>query len=978
MLEVRLLGGFEVRTGGKTISLPSRPAQSLFAYLVFHAGTAFRREMLAGQLWPDTMEATARDYLRHALWRIRRALQEASVSAYLKADDLAISFDPSRAYWLDAAALTALSAKSSAREITQAIDAYAGELLPGFYDEWVLLERERLRSVYEQEAARLLDILQEKSQWPDVLHYAEKWIALGQRPEAAFRALMSAYVAQGDIAKAAAAYRRCVKSLAELGVEPSEQTRRLHEEIKAGKRPAQVPAAREPLTISDRSASNLPVPLTSFIGREKDIAEIVRLLKSQRLVTLMGPGGVGKTRLAIAAARQMIGQFKDGVYWIDYIGLSESSLVPQAVLQAAGVPEISNQPASETLVQHFADRRSLLVLDNCEHLIAACSQLAAYLLAQCKNLRILATSREALDILGETTWTVPSLSLPAPADHSDTRLLAKSESIRLFTERVASSKPHFELSDANAGAIVQICTRLGGIPLAIELAAARTRMMSAEEIAERLDHAFDLLTGGNRGALPRHRTLRAAIDWSYELLSEPERVLFRRLAIFADGFTLEAVEAVTSDDIIPRPQVVSLLGQLVSKSLVSMLTGAEATETRYRMLETIRQYAHERLEAAGEFRMLKERHLAFSAEFARRAERGIYSAEQAIWFQRLDMEADNLRTALDWSSVKDQQDPASLLSVRRDQFTVICAPVMYWERAYRREIAQVAKRLLDLDRGGKRTIERARALYATGFLWWSLYDFSLARTCLEESISIAERLGDTPTLAWALGYLGWTLSSLGEYDQAQGLLERAVALARSLGEAGDQAAVSSMSVLGDIPYWSGDLAQARKLYEEAIAFTRELHNINTMTFPLRRLGYVALRQADPDEAASLFAESLRYNQQLKHVPGMTACIAGFAAARLVKHEYQAAALLSGCVEVLLERFGAPFFMADKVEFERTVTLLKEQMQPARFHEAWMAGRAMQLDQAISFALNGSQAQGPITPRRRAPRQHTRSTRSKHA
>ena len=978
MLEVRLLGSFHIQCGKKTVEITSRPAQSLFAYLILNAGTAFRREKLAGQLWPDSTEESARDYLRHALWRIRRALADASAASYLKANDLTIEFDASKPYWLDAAALVALDGKSSPGQVAKAIDAYAGELLPGFYEEWVVLERNHLQSAYEQQVARLLEMLQAQGQWAAVLQRAEKWIALGQRPEAAHRYLMSAHAAQGDMAKAAGAYERCVASLAELGVEPSEQTRHQYEEIKAGRTNPSSPKHQSVPTIAEKTKTNLPALLTSFIGREKELGEIVRLLRTQRLLTLVGPGGVGKTRLAIESGKRVLSKFNDGVFWVELIGLNDPALVPQAVVQAAKIPESAGRSGMDALKDYFGGRQSLIVLDNCEHLIMGCSQMASQLLSACPGIRILATSREALDVLGEAAWTVPSLTLPSSTDAVSAKSLSTTESVRLFLERVSSPHSRFELTDENAAAIAKICTRLSGIPLAIELAAARVKMMSVDEIARRLEDSLNLLNGGNRGALPRHQTLRATIDWSYELLSEQERVLFRRLAIFADGFTLEAVETVAPDEILPQARVTDLLGLLVSKSLVSVVAGSGASETRYRMLETIRQYAHERLGAAAEFRVLKKRHLAFFAAFAKRAERGIYSAEQARWFQQLDTEADNLRTALDWSSVRDQQNAASLLAVRKDQFTIICSLVMYWERAYRREIAQAAGKLLDEDRGSAITVERARALYAAGFLWWSLYDFSLARSCLEESIAISENLSDPLTLAWGLGYLGWTLSSLGEYGEARGFLERAVKLAQSLGNAGDQAAVSAMSFLGDIPYWSGDLAEARRLYSEAIAFTRELHNINTMTFPLRRLGYVALRQGNPEEAAGLFSASLQNNQQLKHVPGMTACIAGFAAMELAGRRYQSAALLCGCVEVLLERFGAPFFMADKVEFERTVASLKEQMRLSQFHKAWMAGRIMQLDQAIDFALKRRQKDRRRQPGPKAATEHTRNTRSKHA
>ena len=370
------------------------------------------------------------------------------------------------------------------------LSAYQGELLPGFYDEWVVLEREHLKAIYEQEMDRLLGMLEQAGQWLQVLEWAEKWIAFGQKPEPAYRGLMLAHAANGDMSKVAASYERCVKTLREFGVEPSEQTKSLYEDLKTGKQvPASAKPARRP-AIRATAVSNVPVPLTSFIGREQEVRQVAGLLSHDRLITLMGSGGVGKTRLAMETARGLLGRFPDGVWWVELVGIHDPALVPEALAQVAGVHEVAGEPMQVSLTQQIGSSRALIVLDNCEHLISACAQLSEALLGECKRLRILTTSREALDILGETTWMVPSLSLPDDVGADSTAALAKAESVRLFVERVASAQSGFKLGEDNAGAVSQICRRLSGIPLAIELAAARSRMMSIEEISKRLNRVL--------------------------------------------------------------------------------------------------------------------------------------------------------------------------------------------------------------------------------------------------------------------------------------------------------------------------------------------------------------------------------------------------------------------------------------------------------------------------------------------------------
>src|SRR6266498_1162287 len=545
MLEVHLLGKFEVKYNNELFNISSRPAQSLFAYLILNAGTAHRREKLAGLLWLDSLEETARDNLRHALWRIRKVLPPKPKIEYLLADDLSIAFNASSDYWLDAAELEKLSENTSADEMMAVLSEYQGELLPGFYDEWVVLEREHVYSILEHHMARLMSLLQDEKRWLDILDWGERWIKLGQKPEPAYRALMTAHAAKGDMSKVAATYERCVKALKELVIEPSEQTRALYQRLKSGKENFEtgttVPVKEKR---KESPKTNLPVPITSFIGREKEVEEIIKLLGKNRLVTLTGAGGMGKTRLAIQASNKLVGKFRDGVWWIELVGLNDASLVPQAVAKAVDVREVPNQPLIETLAENLGSKQILLVMDNCEHLISACAQLADRLLSECKNLEMLATSREALDILGETVWHAPSLSLPDMQEGVGIKSLSKYESVRLFAERAEVLQPQFQLTEQNVQAVVQICRRLSGMPLAIELAAARIKLMTADEIASRLNDRFSLLTSGNRTALPRQQTLRAAIDWSHDLLTEPEQILFRRLSIFAGGFRLNAAESV--------------------------------------------------------------------------------------------------------------------------------------------------------------------------------------------------------------------------------------------------------------------------------------------------------------------------------------------------------------------------------------------------------------------------------------------------
>ena len=407
-----------------------------------------------------------------------------------------------------------------------------------------------------------------------------------------------------------------------------------------------------PLKSLDTLRHNLPVQLTSFIGREREIEEVKKLLSSSRLVTLTGSGGCGKTRLSLQAAAELIEEYPEGLWLVELASLTDPGLVPQTLASVLGMREVPGRPLLETLSDYLKARNLLLVLDNCEHLVEACAELASSLLGACPNLKILATSREGLGVAGETTWNVPSLSMPEPQRLPPMESLSQYEAVRLFIERAESVQPGFEVTDQNAPAVAQICHRLDGIPLAIELAAARVRVLSVEQINARLEDRFRLLTGGSRIAMPRQRTLRGAVEWSYELLSEPEHLLFNRLSVFTGGFILEAVETVCAGEGVGADEVLDLLSLLVDKSLVMVGEGVEG-EVRYRLLETLRQYGRERLAAIGEADETLRRHAAFFFALAEEAgqvqsQTIALGPQEAAWLDRLEQEHDNLRAALGW------------------------------------------------------------------------------------------------------------------------------------------------------------------------------------------------------------------------------------------------------------------------------------------------------------------------------------------
>jgi predicted ATPase/class 3 adenylate cyclase len=607
---------------------------------------------------------------------------------------------------------------------------------------------------------------------------------------------------------------------------------------------ADLPSDFPPLQSLNDIPSNLPVQLTSFIGREKEIEEIRQAISKHRLVTLTGSGGTGKTRLSLQVAAEILNRFKDGVWFVELAPITDPARVPNTVASILGIREEPSRPLMTTLMDWFSGRDLLILLDNCEHLLDACARFTDSVLRGSRETHILASSREALGIAGEIAYRVPSLPTPSPDQHVEIERLEEYESVQLFIERATQTLPTFQVTSTTSPAVAQICHRLDGIPLAIELAAARVKVLSVEQIAQRLDDRFRLLTGGSRTAMPRQQTLRAMIDWSYQLLSDPERLLFRRLAVFVGGWTLEAAETVCIGEGIEAFDVLDLLTHLVDKSLVIVETSGK--ESRYRRLETIRQYAREKLFETDEAAQIRDRHLIYFRTLAEEAEFEIVNANQLVWLNRLDAEFDNVRAALEWSQ-QDRVEDGLRLGGAIWRFCL--------RYGYANELVDKLNRLLQHPQGAERTGVRAKTLYALSILAMWQGDSVRVRLLAEESYAIYRELGNQNGEAAGLFALGLG-ASRGDLKALSFLLQ-SLALYRSLGRKAE-----ICEVLIVISRVSRDSAQRQAWLEEALALARERGDAITMAGALDNLGVLATDIGNFSQARSWLEESLALQQPL--------------------------------------------------------------------------------------------------------------------
>ncbi len=741
------------------------------------------------------------------------------------------------------------------------------------------------------------------------------------------------------------------------------------------------------------AANSLPVQLTSFIGREKELADVSQLLGTSRLVTLTGAGGCGKTRLALQVAHRVSDSFADGVWLVDLVMLREPSLVPQFVAQALGIHEAANQTLLESLLHFVRPRHMLLLLDNCEHLTAACASLAHALLAQSPHLHILATSRELLGVPGEASYYVSPLALPpgfrAGSHHGSENAppvdtLMAYDAIRLFVERAQTTVPAFRLTPENAAAVVDICGRLDGIPLAIELASARVRVISPQQISARLTDRFSLLVSGQRtgGQMPHHHTLRAAIDWSYALLTPTEQRLLRHLAVFVAGFSLDMVEAICADEALAPPQVLNLLSSLVDKSLVVAETVAGA-QARYRLLETIREYALEKLQEAGETSQLHNRHLDLFVARAEETAPRLTGPHQQRWFNWLETEHDNMRAALAWALEYGRIEAGLRLAIALYQFWSVRN---YWQEGlnwFERLLSRADERIsLDVHvyactyaaflaewRGssqlavkyGRRGVELGEAAgeanqpllgFALGGLGSALRiagDYEAMYAVQNQFIELFRALGDRYSYELGMGVLvqGQAALWFGKLDLAHTLLNEALKLAR---ESDDPYRVAmTLNFLGDLARIERNFDLARTHYEKSAEVLRNLEAERDLAGTLQNLGHACLHLGDSERAYVLFQQSITIQQAQHNRDGMAECLIGFAALA-VAHGLPAAAtrLLAAMIAAGWDP-NAREWPATRMEYEQTLALARAQLTTAVFQTEQTAGHALSLAQAVALA-----------------------------
>ena len=596
--------------------------------------------------------------------------------------------------------------------------------------------------------------------------------------------------------------------------------------------------------------NNLPVQLTSFIGRENEVSEAKRLFFACRLVTLTGPGGVGKTRLALRIATELLEQYPDGVWWVELAPLSEPSLVPQAVATALHVPEQPGRPLMESLLEYLNPKTVLLVLDNLEHLIHAGATLVETLLRRCLNLRILVTSRERVAIAGETLLQIPSLSLPDVRRLPALDRLTEYEAVRLFVDRAEAILPKFKLAAQNAPAVAGICSRLDGLPLAIELAAARVNVLSVQQILSRLDDRLHMLSAASRATVTRHQSLQAAIDWSYDLLCEKERILLRRVSVFAGGWTLEAAEQVCAERGIQSDEVLGLLAQLVQKSLVA--AESLTTEARFQLLETLRQYCWERLADAEEAVFFRSRHQAWCLGLAEQAEQQLHGADQGLWLERLETEHDNLRAALQWG----QEDVAGREAALR------LASALWWFLLVRGHLSEGRQALERTLANGSTAGDpiRSDALWRAGRLALAQDDFDRAATLTEEGLALSRRSGHVRATASALNVLGEVAIENGDQERATALFEESLATFRRIGDSWGAAQV--LKDIGTLARRQGDYARALRLLEESLGLFRRMSDKSGSATALSALSLLEMFQGKYARAVELLEERLAISREL--------------------------------------------------------------------------------------------------------------------
>ena len=998
-LSLSLLEPFRATLDGKPVAgFESNNVRALLAYLAIESDHPHTREALAGLLWPDQSDQVARSNLRQALANLRQAIgDEAAHPPFLHITRESIQFNVEAEHWLDVTAFTALLATSEkhlhrraetckhcAQWLQQAVELYCGNFLEYFFvsdsaafEEWALVKREGLRRLALNALYHLADFHERRGAYEQAHRYAARQLELDPWREEAHQQAMRALASSGQRTAALAQYETCRRVLdEELGAEPTDETQALYEQIKNV-------GTLELSNISTFQLSNLPIQTTSFIGRETELIEIAELLASPscQLVTLTGPGGIGKTRLALQAAVEQIGSFADGVYFIPLAALNSVEFLAPTIAEAMNFTFSSQGDPKEQLANHLRHKEILLVLDNFEHLLPTSPFFSSFndagdgsegirllvnILIQAPGVVLLVTSRERLNLQAEWVFDLQGLSFPKG---EKTEEIEQYSAVQLFVERARQVQRQFALTGREASGVVRICQLVEGMPLAVEIAAAAVHTRSCTAIASEIERGVQALATTLRDVSEQHRSMWAVFEHSWRLLSQEEQQVFCQLSVFRGGFQGEAAASVAA-------ATLPVLPALVDKSLLRLdPTG------RYDMHKLIRQHAGEKLAEASEVEPTRNRHLMYFLAIAEQAFENLYTAQQQEWLARLESDHDNLRAALGWALENRNVELSARLGGALTRFWGL--------HGYLSEGRRWVEQVMTLFQPVLPTAAvRAKVLLGAGMLAWRQNEFNQAITLMEESLAISRESRDAPEISRGLQSLATVESTRGNTTRAAALLEECLARDR---ENGNREGVAyDLGTLADIAYQQGNSTQARNYYEESLALHRERDDKNSIAICLNNLGEVARLQGDYLKSVALFEEALSLFRELGVKQSLAICLASLGELRLRSGDYErarvlyrealtlqhevdatgdmvstlpafaASALKTGNLERATRLYAAaealravvevPISGAQSAEYKANIAVARDRLGELAFETTWAEGRAMTIEQAITYAL----------------------------
>ncbi|MEM7336689.1 MAG: BTAD domain-containing putative transcriptional regulator [Chloroflexota bacterium] len=857
MLQLSLLGSLTVQWAQRPLSkLTAQKVQALLIYLAVESNRVHQRDSLMALFWPDYPQKSAQQSLRQTLYLIKQALPSSEIDApFILTERITVAWNPDAPLSLDVLRFEQLFANDRfPNEWQQAVDLYSGHFLADFYlpdsepfEEWV----GNKRAFYQRHMHELLERITHHYLTIGQLNLAEtavrRQLELDNLQEGAHRQLIDILARNGRRQEALTHFQKLEQLLeAELGIDPEPDTVTLIEKIREGQL-IEKPTA-DVLSLHHQQAlgpqHNLPHLLTEFIGRGNELTEITELLRTSRLVSLIGVGGIGKTTLSVQAGHALVGDFAHGVWMIEFAPMTDQTFLVPAILRSLGIQESTSQSPIEQLKVLLGPKEQLLIFDNCEHLIQPIAEIAQLLLQACPKLKILATSRELLDITGERPFYVPSLSLPNADELIDPEQWQMFEAMQLFVTRAQDIVPHFRVTEDNLASVVYICQQLDGIPLALELAVARVKTLSISQIGKHLDQRFRLLTSGNRAALARHQTLRGMVDWSWDLLSEDEQKLLRRLTVFSGGMNLAAITAVCTNSKLDEFATLDLLSKLVNKSLLNV-TQQEA-EPRYHLLETIKQYGFEKLAQAGEVDPFAQRHFDYFLQFGEQAERELIGSNQVEWLNQLSAELENIRIALVFAQ-KNYPDNGLRLSNYIWRFWEVKGMIREGE-------AWIASFLEQTDETA--SSYKAKALGVQSHFNFLQFLENEAREQAEACLAIYLELGDREGVAFANHKLSWW-----DIDPDLELLKERLEESLTIyTEFGNELGVAeTYELLGNT---ERNEILALEYTQKALEIFERLGHLAGMGSCYHRFGFIAFRNGQLEEALHWFENDFAIREQL--------------------------------------------------------------------------------------------------------------------